>query len=59
MRTRDVPEGDATDGSEGREPTETAPEICTVRTAPGRLLFSETDNPDGWIATDYTVDLER
>ncbi|MDR5674188.1 Uncharacterized protein AArcCO_1604 [Halalkaliarchaeum sp. AArc-CO] len=59
MRTRDVPDENATDASPRREPRDLTPEICTVRTSPGRLLFSETDNPDGWIATDSAVDLER
>lgn len=59
MRTRDVPDGDAIDAAAGREPADPTPEICTVRTSPGRLIFTETDNPDGWIATDSAVDLER
>ncbi|WP_254837703.1 hypothetical protein [Natronomonas marina] len=28
-------------------------------TSPERTVFTEPDNSDGWIATDYTVDIER
>ena len=28
-------------------------------TRPERSVFVEENNPDGWIATDVTVDLER
>ncbi len=28
-------------------------------TSPDRAVFTEPDNSDGWIATDYTVDVER
>lgn len=28
-------------------------------TAPGKVVFSEDDNTDGWIATDLTVDVRR
>lgn len=28
-------------------------------TSPDRTVFTEPDNCDGWIATDYTVDVER
>lgn len=28
-------------------------------TSPDRTVFTEPDNSDGWIATDYTVDVER
>jgi len=28
-------------------------------TSPERTVFTEPDNSDGWIATDYTVDVER
>lgn len=26
---------------------------------PGRLVFTERDNTDGWIATDFAVELRR
>ena len=35
---------------------------CTVtvhESCPGRAVFTEADNTDGWIATDYTVELLR
>jgi hypothetical protein len=28
-------------------------------TSPERTVFTEPDNSDGWIATDYTVEAER
>jgi len=28
-------------------------------TSPDRTVFTEPDNSNGWIATDYTVDVER
>lgn len=28
-------------------------------TSPGKTVFTEPDNNDGWIATDVTVDVER
>jgi|AntRauTorcE11898_2_1112593.scaffolds.fasta_scaffold203581_1 hypothetical protein len=28
-------------------------------TAPGKVVFSEDDNSDAWIATDLTVDVPR
>jgi len=46
-----------------RETDETSergePVITAARSSPDRTVFSEADNPDGWIATDLTVDLER
>lgn len=33
--------------------------ISVHETSPGRVVFTEEDNNDGWIATDHTVDVER
>ncbi|GAB3687446.1 hypothetical protein GCM10028857_20540 [Salinarchaeum chitinilyticum] len=33
-------------------------EICMAESCPGRTVFSERDNPDGWIGTDLTVEVE-
>jgi hypothetical protein len=33
--------------------------ISAYRSRPDRTVFTESGNPDGWIATDYAVDLER
>jgi hypothetical protein len=33
--------------------------ISAHETSPGRVVFTEEDNNDGWIATDHTVDVER
>ncbi|WP_436901649.1 hypothetical protein [Halovenus halobia] len=44
---------------------EQSPELCadcdvTAHTScPDRVVFVEADNTDGWIATDYTVELSR
>ncbi|WP_267639630.1 hypothetical protein [Haloarchaeobius amylolyticus] len=37
---------------------ESVPQVKANETSPGRLVFSEQGNTDGWIATDYTVDAE-
>jgi len=41
--------------------SETAEEtlVTACETRPGRVVFTESDNSDAWIATDLTVDLER
>lgn len=46
--------------TEMEEPDEetTAP-ISAHRSSPDRMVFTERDNTDGWIATDLTVELER
>ena len=33
--------------------------ISVHQASPNRLVFTEQDNTDGWIATDHVVDLER
>ena len=33
--------------------------VSSHETRPGRVVFTERDNVDGWIATDAAVDLER
>ena len=33
--------------------------LTALRSSPDRTVFTETDNPDGWLSTDYTVDVER
>lgn len=52
MEPADVDEADA---------DEATPEtrICTAESCPGRTIFSEDGNPDGWIGTDLTVEIER
>ncbi|ELY85578.1 MULTISPECIES: hypothetical protein [Natrialba] len=32
--------------------------VSCHETRPGKIVFTEQDNNDGWIATDLTVDLE-
>ena len=33
--------------------------VTSHETRPGKIVFTERDNSDGWIATDLAVDLER
>lgn len=33
--------------------------VTAHRTTPERIVFTESDNTDGWIATDLTVELDR
>lgn len=35
------------------------PVITAIRCSEGRVVFTEEDNEDGWLATDRTVDVER
>ncbi|MFB6298223.1 MAG: hypothetical protein ABEH56_06855 [Salinirussus sp.] len=39
---------------ESRRATVTAHE-----SSPGRVVFTETENSEGWIATDYVVEIDR
>ena len=32
--------------------------VCSHETRPGKIVFTERNNTDGWIATDLAVDLE-
>jgi hypothetical protein len=34
-------------------------EICIAQSRPGRTVFSESGNPDGWIGTDLVVEIEQ
>jgi hypothetical protein len=33
--------------------------VTACETCPGRLVFTDEDNTDAWIATDLAVDVER
>jgi len=33
--------------------------VTAFSSSPDRTVFTEADNPDGWLSTDYTVDVER
>lgn len=35
------------------------PPVSAHRSSPDRIVFTERDNTDGWIATDFAVDLRR
>lgn len=43
---------------EGRD-EELVVELSVHATSPDRTVFAEPGNTDGWISTDYTVELER
>ncbi|MFD1564826.1 hypothetical protein ACFR99_14900 [Haloarchaeobius amylolyticus] len=45
---------------EGTEDTleEPAVSVTSHETRPGKVVFTEQNNSDGWIATDLIVDLE-
>lgn len=40
-------------------PREDTPPVSQLGTAPGRFVFTEDDNSEGWIATDSVVDIKR
>ncbi len=42
-----------------REPDGAHVGLRAHSTSPDRTVFTEPDNSDGWIATDYTVDVDR
>lgn len=44
------------DGEDG--PAAAECRVTAHQSAPGRVVFTEADNNDGWIATDYTEPLE-
>jgi len=33
--------------------------LTALRSSPDRTVFTEDGNRDGWLSTDYTVDVER
>jgi hypothetical protein len=45
-------------GSDAGDGTET-PTVSQLSTTPGRFVFTEDDNSDGWIATDHVVSIDR
>lgn len=47
------------DPTECETAAEESPAVSACETCPGRVVFTENDNPDGWIATDLTVTLTR
>ncbi|WP_168927099.1 DUF7331 family protein [Natronorubrum aibiense] len=46
------------DAEPNEEPEQSAVIVTSHETRPGKMVFTERDNTDGWIATDFTVDLE-
>jgi hypothetical protein len=37
----------------------TPPQVSALRASPERVVLTETDNADGWIATDAAVTLDE
>jgi hypothetical protein len=35
------------------------PDISACESCPGKIVFTESGNTDGWIASDTTVDIHR
>lgn len=46
-------------GSEQYEPEDWAGDVTTHSSSDGRVVFTESGNSDGWIATDRTVTVQR
>lgn len=40
-------------------PPENAPEVSVCESSPGKMVFIESGNSDGWISTADTVELTR
>lgn len=36
-----------------------SPSVIACRSSPGKFVFIESENSDGWIATDHTVECRR
>mgnify|MGYP006885842616 FL=1 len=47
------PPADRPDGTPGDT------DVLVCESCPGRSVFVESDNADGWISTDVTVELDR
>jgi hypothetical protein len=47
-----------TERYEKTDPPET-PELSVCETTPGKTVFIEAENSDGWLASDTTFDVER
>lgn len=47
------------DESAGRNPDQWVGDVTTHSSSEGRVVFTESGNSDGWIATDYTVSVRR
>ncbi|WP_459878441.1 hypothetical protein [Halorubrum gandharaense] len=52
-------DGIGADNEAADEPEFESPRVAANRTSPDRIVFTETGNTDGWIATDLAVELER
>jgi hypothetical protein len=48
----------SSDPTPDEEPPERHRRISAYSSRPDRTVFTESGNPDGWIATDATVDVE-
>lgn len=55
MPTGRRPDVDAEDDGT-RESSPSTPAISVCESSPGTTVFMESDNTDGWISSDHTVD---
>ncbi len=58
MTTIEEGRSDGDDADDPREAPAPAVAVTAHQSAPGRTVFVEEDNSDGWIASSLTVDLE-
>lgn len=42
-----------------KSPHPTRPEISVCESCPGKVVFMEAENTDGWIASDVTTELQK
>jgi len=47
------------EGSDATDEEASSPAVTAHETSPDRVVFTESGNRDGWIATDLTVELRR
>lgn len=52
-------DADTRDREHAHTEAQDEPDIIIQESCPGRQVFSEKDNPNGWIGTDVTVDVKR
>jgi hypothetical protein len=54
-----APEADSVDSDAQADDERVVPTVTVHETKPGRLVFTELDNEDGWVATDLAVESPR
>jgi hypothetical protein len=59
MATRSRPPEHPAPAESGSESEGNAPDVSVCESCPGRTVFLESGNTDGWIASDTTVEITR